>query len=143
MQDQMRFEKDGKWIDFTPDFPSNHKGTVKEHGKWVVPVFPSNRSIQGSVPTPYIFDDRCTAEDAAIAIEQMYNFTAEERQDMGQAGYDWVTGDEANMTATKMANRVIEVLDEGFEKFTPRSSFDFYKIQERTSKYIPHKLTGY
>jgi len=143
MQDQMRFEKDGKWIDFTPDFPSNHKGTVKEHGKWAVPVFPSNRSIQGSVPTPYIFDDRCTAEDAATAIEQMYNFTVEERQDMGQAGYEWVTGDEANMTAIKMSNRVIEVLDEGFEKFKPRPSFDFYKIQERPSKYIQHKLTGY
>jgi glycosyltransferase involved in cell wall biosynthesis len=30
MQDQMRFEKNGEWVDFTPDFPSNHRGTIRE-----------------------------------------------------------------------------------------------------------------
>ena len=143
MQDQMRFSVNDKWIDFTPDFPSNHKGTVKTHGEWAIPVFPSNRSIAGSIPTPYIFDDRCTPEDAADAIEQMYNKGHEERKRIGQAGYEWVTGDEANMTADKMSNRVIEVLDKGFDKFIPRSNYDFYKIEDRPAKYIEHKLTGY
>jgi len=143
MQDQMRFEKDSKWVDFTPDFPSNHNGTIKECGKWAIPVFPSNRSIAGSVPTPYIFDDRCTPEDAAAAIEQMYNYSKEEREQMGQAGYDWATGEEANMTAEKMSNRVIEVLDKGFDNFIPRASFDFFTIEDRPAKYIEHKLTGY
>lgn len=143
MQDQMRFAKDGKWVDFTPDFPSNHRGTIKECGKWAIPVFPSNRSIQGSVPTPYIFDDRCSPEDAALAIEQMYNYSKEEREQMGKAGYDWATGEEANMTAEKMSNRVIEVLDKGFDKFVPRNSFDFYTIEDRPAKYIKHALTGY
>ena len=143
MQDQMRFEKDGKWIDFTPDFPSNHRGTIKECGKWAIPVFPSNRSVVGSIPTPYIFDDRCSPEDAADAIEKMYNLTKEEREARGRAGYEWVIGDEANMTAEKMSNRVIEVLDKGFDKFIPRSNFDFYTIQDRPAKYIEHKLTGY
>jgi glycosyltransferase involved in cell wall biosynthesis len=143
MQDQMRFEKDGKWVDFTPDFPSNHRGTIKECGKWAIPVFPSNRSVAGSVPTPYIFDDRCNPEDAALAIEKMYNYSKEEREEIGRAGYDWALGDEANMTAEKMSNRVIEVLDKGFENFKPRQSFDFYTIEDRPAKYIEHKLTGY
>ena len=47
MQDQMRFSKKGKWIDFDADFPSNHNGTIKEHGEWAFPVYPTNRSIQG------------------------------------------------------------------------------------------------
>ena len=59
MQDQMRFEfEDGTWINFDADFPSNHRGTYKKHGKWAFPVYPSNISIVGSPPTPYIFDDR-------------------------------------------------------------------------------------
>ena len=143
MQDQMRFSKDGKWIDFTSDFPSNHRGTIKECGEWALPVFPTNSSIQGSLPTPYIFDDRCTAEDAADAIEQMYNKGNEERLRVGKLGFDWVTGEEANMTADRMCMRVIQVLDKGFDKFSPRSSFDFYTIEERPTKYIKHKLTGY
>ena len=143
MQDQMRFEKNGEWVDFTPDFPSNHRGTIKECGEWAVPVFPSNRSLAGSIPTPYIFDDRCTPEDAADAIEVMYNYSKEEREMRGLAGYKWVTGDEANMTADKMSIRFMEVIDKAFEKFTPRTSFDFHTIEDRPAKYIEHKLTGY
>ena len=61
MQDQMRFEdEDGEWIDFDADFPSNHRGTYKKHGEWAFPVYPTSRSAQGSIPTPYIFDDRCS-----------------------------------------------------------------------------------
>ena len=64
----MRFtDENGKWIDFTPDFPSNHRGTYKECGEWAVPVFPSNISLVGSVPTPYIYDDRCAPEEVATA----------------------------------------------------------------------------
>ena len=143
MQDQMRFVKDGKWIDFNPDFPSNHRGTIKECGEWAIPVFPTNRSVAGSIPTPYIFDDRCSAEDAADAIEKMFNFSKEERERRGNSGYEWVNGDEANMTAEKMSNRVIEVLDKGFDSFTPRTLFDFYTIEDRQANYIEHKLTGY
>tara|TARA_R110002153_G_scaffold73906_1_gene192614 strand:+ start:225 stop:1598 length:1374 start_codon:yes stop_codon:yes gene_type:complete len=143
MQDQCRFEKDGKWIDFDADFPSNHRGTVKECGDWAVPVFPSNISLVGSVPTPYIFDDRCDPEDAANAMVQVYNMTPEQRDENGMKGHDWVKGDEARMTARKMSQNVIEILDEGFKKFKPRTTFDFHKIEERPIKRTPHKLTGY
>jgi len=143
MQDQMRFSKDGKWVDFTPDFPSNHRGTIKDHGDWAFPVYPSSRSIAGSLPTPYIFDDKCTPEDAALAIEQVYKLSPKEREAAGKKGYDWVTGDEANMTATKMANRVVEVLDKGFENYTTRELFNFHKVEDRPANYIEHKLTGY
>ena len=143
MQDQMRFSINDKWVDFTPDFPSNHRGTVKEHGKWAFPVYPSNRSLAGSIPTPYIFDDRCTPEEAADVIEKVYNLSNQERLECGEAGYKWATGNEANFTAEKMSNRVIEVLDKGFANFKPRKSFEFFKIKDIEAKYIEHKLTGY
>ena len=144
MQDQMRFEdEDGNWIDFSSDFPSNHRGTYKKCGKWAIPVFPSNRSLAGSIPTPYIFDDRCTPDDAADAMLKMYNYSKEEREEMGEAGRVWTTGDEARMTAERMSQNVIEILDKAFNKFEPRDAFDFHTITDRPAKYIKHKLTGY
>ena len=143
MQDQCRFEKDGKWIEFDADFPSNHRGTVKECGDWAVPVFPSNISLVGSVPTPYIFDDRCSAEDAAEALVKVYEMGPEQRDANGLKGHEWVTGDEARMTARKMAQNIIETMDKGFETFTPRTTYDFYTIEDRPQKYVSHKITGY
>ncbi len=143
MQDQMRFAVDNKWINFTPDFPSNHLGTVKEHGEWVVPVFPSNRSMVGSPPTPYIFDDRCNVEDIGAAIETLYNLGPDEWKRRGLAGREWARSEEAGFTAEKMANKVIEVCDRGFEEFNPRPRFEVHKVGERPSKYINHKLFDY
>lgn len=141
MQDQMRFtDENGKWIDFTPDFPSNHRGTYKEHGEWAVPVYPSNISMVGSVPTPYIFDDRCNPEDVAKAIQEVYNLPKEERDAKGLKAREWVTSDESGMSARMMCENVIDSVNETFEKFTPRSRFDVMKIEDRPKKYITHKL---
>ena len=142
MQDQMRFvDENGKWIDFTPDFPSNHKGTYKEHGEWAVPVFPSNISLVGSVPTPYIYDDRCAPEDVAKALEEVYDMGKEERTRRGLKAREWVTSDESGMSARQMCENVIDSMDETFEKFVPRTRYDIHKIAERPKKYITHKLT--
>jgi len=141
MQDQMRFvDENGKWIDFTPDFPSNHRGTYKECGEWAIPVFPSNISMVGSVPTPYIFDDRCEPLDVAKALEEVYNMGKEERERRGAAAREWVTSDESGMSARQMCENVIDSIDETFEKFTPRSRFDLIKVTDRPKKYVKHKL---
>jgi len=143
MQDQMRFEKDGKWIDFSPDFPSNHRGTVRECGEWAVPVYPSSISLTGSVPTPYIFDDRCSPEDAAIAFLKVYSMTPEERKVNGLKGREWVTSEESQMSASTMSINITKVLEKGFKEFKPRPSFDLIKVKPKEKKYITHKLTGY
>lgn len=140
MQDQMRFERDGKWIDFTPEFPSNHRGTVKEHGNWAKPVFPSNISLAGSVPTPYIFDDRCHPEDVADAIKYWYEMDKDTRQEYGREGKEWVQSEESGMSAPVMCDNVIQAMEEGFKKFEPRSKFDIFKVQEIPSKYVTHNL---
>jgi hypothetical protein len=141
MQDQMRFtDENGKWIDFTSDFPSNHRGTYKECGEWAVPVFPSNISMVGSVPTPYIYDDRCRPEDVAKALEEVYNMGKEERDRRGAAAREWVTSDESGMSARQMCENVIDAMDESFEKFIPRERFELHKITDRPKKYITHKL---
>ena len=141
MQDQMRFEHNGEWIDFTPDFPSNHRGTVKDCGDWAVPVFPSNISLVGSVPTPYIFDDRCAPEDVAKALCEVYELPKEERERRGLLAREWVTSDESGMSARQMCENVIDAMDEAFENFIPRPRYELLKVTDRPKKRITHKLT--
>lgn len=144
MQDQMRFEDEsGKWVDFTPDFPSNHRGTIKKHGEWAFPVFPSNISAVGSPQTPYIFDDRCSADDIAETIEKVYSLSPEERQQRGLKGREWVRSDEAMMTAKNMGKNVSDAMDEAFEKFVPRPKYDLVKAEKIAPKYIKHRITNY
>ena len=131
LQDGCRFEdENGDWIEFTTDFPSNHDGTVKKHAKWVKPVFPSNRSIQGSPTTPYIFDDRVDFRDVAKSIKYWYDMTKEERDECGMAGHIWACGDESNYSSRRMGERFIECIDTCLEKWKPRKTFSLIKIEQ-------------
>lgn len=141
MQDQMRFEdENGKWIDFDENFCSNHYGTYKKHGEWAVPVFPSNLSIVGSIPTPYIFDDRCDFRDVAKAIEKVYNLGADERERLGLKAREWVTSEESMMSARKMSQNIIDTIEETFAKWKPRNKFELIKTEKLPKKKIAHKL---
>jgi len=141
MQDQMRFSINGKWIDFSADFPSNHNGTIREHGEWAFPVYPTNRSIQGSIPTPYIWDDRCTSEDAAEQIKKVYDLGKEERKTRGLKGREWALSDEAGFTGEKMGVNVIETLDNLFKTWKPREKYEFINVTEVDIKLVAnHKL---
>ena len=144
MQDQCRFEdKDGNWIDFDADFPSNHRGTYKKHGEWAMPVWPSNISLAGSPATPYIFDDRCDPEDVAKAIKAVYDLSPEERTKRGQAGRNWAMSDEANMTAEKMSESISKYMDVAFEKFIPRPRYEVLMNRPKKTKQVKHKLYNY
>jgi hypothetical protein len=141
MQDQMRFEfEDGTWIDFDADFPSNHRGTIKKHGEWAFPVYPTSRSIVGSPPTPYIYDDRCEAEDASKQIIAVYSLSKEERKAKGLKGREWVLGDEAGFTGEYQGKRVIEAFDELFATWKPREKFELIDTNEVKDRVINHKL---
>jgi hypothetical protein len=140
MQDQMRFIKDGKWVDFDADFPSNHNGTLREHGEWALPVYPSNRSIQGSPVTPYIWDDRCTAEDAADQIKFAYVLGKEKLKERGLKGREWALSDEAGFTGEKMGQRIIENIDELFATWTPREKFELINTKNIQKRVLNHKL---
>jgi glycosyltransferase involved in cell wall biosynthesis len=140
MQDQMRFVKDGKWMELDADFPSNHNGTIKECGEWAFPVFPTNRSLVGSPLTPYIWDDRCTSEDAAEQLMNVYSLSKEERKAKGAKGREWALSDEAGFTSEKMGENIIETLDELFATWKPREKYEFINLNEVKDRVINHKL---
>jgi len=146
MQDQMRFEdENGEWIKFTEDFGSNHRGKYIKHGKWAYPVFPSNISLVGSVPTPYIFDDRPSPHDISTAIGELYAtkmFGPEEYKEQCKAAHEWVVSDESMMTARHMSDNIISGIDETFANWTPRYQFELIKVEplEQPKHFVKHVI---
>lgn len=141
MQDQMRFvDENGEWFTPSADVPSNHRGTYKEHGEWAFPVYPTSRSIQGSPPTPYIYDDRCRWEDAAERLKQVYNLPKEKREALGLIGREWAISDEAGFTSKHQANRVIEAFDELFNTWKPREKYEIINATKFNGRFLKHKI---
>ena len=96
-------------------------------GDWCIPVWPSNRSIQGSPETPFIFDDRARFDDVAEAIKQWYNFSSEERIRRGQLGREFAIG-EGGLSSKNMADCFIKGIDATLENWEKRRRFTIYKI---------------
>lgn len=142
IQDQMRFENEkGEWIEFSPEFCSNHFGKYKQCGEWAVPVFPSNMSLVGSVLTPYIWDDRIDFRDLAKAIQVVYELPAEERNARGKKGREWLCSDEAKMTSQAMGKNLIEGIEETLSTWKPRVKFELVKAEKTDLKKLVHNLT--
>ena len=141
MQDQMRFvDENGKWFTPSTDVPSNHRGTYKEHGEWAFPVYPTSRSIQGSPPTPYIYDDRCAWEDVVERLKEVYNLSPKERKQKGLKGREWAISDEAGFTAEHQGNRVIEAFNTLFDTWKPREKYDLTNATEYKGNFLKHKI---
>jgi len=131
LQDQMGFvDENGELLDpdkhYHADWGSNHDGKYKKHGKWVKPLFPTNRALVGSPPTPYIFDDRCDWMDAAKALKYWYDQGEEKRTKAGLIGRQYMF--DTGMTANGMGLRFIDYIDTSMKKFTPRKRFTVYEL---------------
>ena len=142
LQDQMRFEdENGNWIEFNDKFASNHTGRYKTHGIWAKPIFPAAINLQGSIPTPYIFDDRVDIRDIAKAMIYWYEAGPDERRDCGMAGREWATSNEANFTAKAMADSFIKYCDLVLDNWKPQPRYTLYKAQDHFES-KREKLTG-
>ena len=132
LQDQCGFMTDeGEYLDpekhFTYEWGTNHDGRYKKHGDWAFPVFPSNRSLQGSPLTPYIFDDRVKFEDAADRIMEVYLLGRDERKRRGELGRQYGLG-VGQFTAERMCELFIEHIDNTIDNvWKPRKRFELVR----------------
>ena len=129
LQDQCGIrDDDGNLL--TPDdyieLGSNHRGKYKTHGEWVKPVYPASISLQGSPPTPYIWDDRCNPEDVAVNLREFYDMGREERKRLGALGTKFCR--ENQMTATAMGENFIKSMNSAFENWKPRIRYTMEKV---------------
>ena len=128
LQDQCGFKKNGKYL--TPEdyveLGSNHEGVYKEHGDWAFPVYPSNRSLQGSIPTPYIWDDRCKPEDAAVHLRKLYDMGRSERKRLGALGTEFC--EKNQLTAKVMGQNFIKSMNGAFENWIPKKRYSLEAV---------------
>lgn len=125
--DQCRFEdENGNIIKYSTEFPTNHNGKYKKHGNWVKVVFPKVRTLKGSIPTPYIFDDLCSWEDVAEKIKEWYDIPRIERKKFGLNGRTWAMSSESMMSAREMSKNFMHDMDIAFKNWKPQKRFKLY-----------------
>jgi hypothetical protein len=136
LQDQMGFTIDGRDIttdDFTAEIPSNSTGQIsKEHGEWVYPMWP-NQSLQGSPPTPYIYDSRPTIGDITKALEYWYNMPVQDRIRKGVAARNWAIDN--GFTDIGMCKAMMEGIDGTFKSFKRRKSYELIDMSKPEPTY--------
>jgi len=129
LQDQCGFRDDDGNLLTAEDYielGTNHRGKYKTHGEWVKPVYPSSISLQGSPPTPYIWDDRCNPEDVAKNLKEFYDMGRKERKRLGNLGTKFCR--ENQMTAVAMADNFISSMNGAFENWKPKKKYDMVSI---------------
>jgi hypothetical protein len=95
-------------------------------GEWVKPLWPT-RSTAGSVPTPYIFDDKVDYADVSVLIRDWYDMGREERKSAGLKGREWMLGD-GGLSLQHMCNTMSEGIEGTFQNWKPRKKHELFEI---------------
>ena len=94
-------------------------------GEWVVPIWSSANNLNGSVPTPYIFDDRVNDNDVADAIKTVYDWGKKGRKKRGLKGREFAI---KNLSSKVMCDKMSEGIEQSINNFKPKERFNLYKI---------------
>jgi glycosyltransferase involved in cell wall biosynthesis len=134
LQDQCGFKMDGKLLtsDDYITINSIHDWRVWKDkvtwGDWAIPIWPKALSLAGSVPTPYIFDDRVDLYDVKNAILEAYNTPKTERKVNGLAGRDAFIN-ELGLSSDNMCNCMMDAIETTLSEWQPKKRFQIYKIK--------------
>ena len=126
-KDKLLTYKDYSWVHSLHEAKKWKDNEDLTWGEWAKPVWPSNRSLQGSIPTPYIFDDRPKFEDFAEALKEWYDMGPDKRRECGMKGHEFVMSDAAMISASAMCQNFIDHMETAFEKWTPRKRYTIFK----------------
>jgi len=133
LQDQCGFRDKGTSKLLTADdyveigsLHDRHKKTGVVWGDWVKPIWPV-RSTTGSVPTPYIFDDRVDFEDITPLIMDWYKIGREERKAAGLKGRKFFLG-EGKLSKEAMCDALVDGMETAFENWKPRQKYKLIEL---------------
>jgi glycosyltransferase involved in cell wall biosynthesis len=95
-------------------------------GEWVTPIWPV-RSAVGSVPTPYIFDDRIDYEEIVPHLKYWYEIGKEKRKEAGIKGREWMIGD-GNLNHSFMCQSLIDGVENAIQNWKPRKKYELISL---------------
>jgi hypothetical protein len=134
LQDQLRFsDENNNWIKFDENFLSNNIKKFTNCGKWGIPIFPKTISLMGSIPTPYIFDDRCDWKEVAKKLIGIKSIPREIRRKFALDGREWMLSEESRMSSSKMNELIVRDILLLLENWKPKKPFELFD----TSFYSP------
>ena len=143
LQDQIgQVDDDGKPVEFSADFGSNNVGKYKKHGPWAYPVWPVTRLIQGSIPTPYIFDDLVKWEDTAEGFMYWYLMGNKKREACGAEGRRWAMN-EGGLNSKNMGQTFIDGMEYVFSNWQKPNKFGIYSIKDHVGNMMKNGHMGF
>lgn len=133
MQDQCGFRVKGSGKLLTAEdyveigsLHDRYKKNTHVWGDWVKPIWPV-RSTTGSVPTPYIFDDRVDFLDVAPLIREWYDMGREARKEAGMKGRKHFLG-EGKLSREAMCQSLVDGMEGAFENWKPIKKYQLVTI---------------
>lgn len=131
LQDQCGFKMDGKYLtaeDYVKIGSLNDKAKYQKtkHGEWATPIWPV-RSTAGSIPTPYIFDDKVDYADVAPLIRKWYDMSKDDRKAAGLKGRKWMMG-AGGLEVKDMCNTMSAGIDNALANWKPRRKYELFEI---------------
>ncbi len=131
LQDQMRFidKSTGEWFEPSVKCSSNHRKTHLECGEWAFPIWPATISVQGSLTTPSIFDDRVEPVEVAQKLLEIFEISRSELKRRGESGRKWLLG-EAKMSAAAMSDGIAESLLGLIEHWKGGKRLDLFLVED-------------
>lgn len=110
-----------------------HNKKVWEHklnyGEWVKPVWPSVHTMVGSVPTPYIIDDKVDVDEVADKIMEWYETPKAERENAGLKGREWMLSEQGGLSNSNMCKQMMDGIEATIKNFKPKPRYRLYKIR--------------
>ena len=82
----------------------------------------------GSVPTPYIIDDKVDVYEVADAIKYWYDKTPQERKEAGLKGREAFQG-EMGLNAKNQNKQMADGILKTIKNFKPKKKFNVYKLR--------------
>jgi len=135
LQDQCGFKKksDGKY--FTAEdyiqIGSLHKWRDWEDkvtwGEWATPIWSRVQTLTGSVPTPYIWDDKVDIIELSEKMESVYNTPKETLVKNGLEGRRAFIED-MGLSQKNMCQQLVNGVESTFKNWKPRKRYELFKI---------------
>jgi glycosyltransferase involved in cell wall biosynthesis len=137
LQDQCGFKKlvGNEWVEFTHDdyikigslHDKNEWKARVQWGEWVTPIWAASQTLIGSVPTPYIIDDKVDVVEVADAIHYWYEAGDQKRKQAGKLGREWMLGS-GKLNHTDMSKLMIQSIETTIDNFKPKKTWNIYQI---------------
>jgi len=135
LQDQCGFKKKSTGEYFTAEdykqIGSLHKWRdwedVVTWGEWATPIWSRAHTMAGSIPTPYIWDDKIDIYELSEKMEQVYNTSKDKLKENGLKGREAFIG-EMGLVNTNMCQTLVDGVEGTFENWKPRKTHELFNI---------------